>query len=283
MKFTVNPWARGALVLTLATLATMAQATPAAVVELKPNAVAAFVAQHPYAVVQTTSPDLACKYCVGADKVFDQSAAQKHSLPWVFARVQWSPWHKMPDFGGVMKVLGVPSQVVFLKGKSVGIVAGRPANAALFAKSIVSVAKDNGELADAGQGEAAKADPQFADAAPALGPQVEPGLIRVLARDQFLERVVTACGKDYPGAKRSLTDTYRQWQGSNKSTRDAASNQFLKYIMQNDRVPMDEAMRLEKAAVQRLVTQELGLDWKKMPTEAQCGQVVNKLTALAVP
>lgn len=273
----------GALLWVSVPMFAMAQSAPVAVVELKPEAVASFVVKHPYVVVQANSPDAKCTYCVGADKVFDEAATQKHSLPWVFARVQWSPWNTIPDFGGAMKVGGVPSQVVFLKGEPVGNLSGRPANAALLAKKLVSVAKDNGELRDSSTPEAGVGGAQLADTVPAMGPEVDPALNRMLARNQFLERVVTACGQRYPASKDAMTGVYRQWQASNKTSLDAAANQFLKYIMRNDRAPMDGAIGLEKSAMQRLLTQALGIDWKKAPSEVECGQVVDRITRLAVP
>ena len=268
----------------LATTGAMAQSAPAsaapAVVELKPEDVAAFIAQHPYAVVQATSPDSSCTYCVGADKLFDQAAAQKHELPWVFARVQWSPWNKKPDFGDTMKVYGVPAHFVFLKGQPARDAGGRPVSANQFAQTIARIAGANNA---AGASVAAAGQPASAAKPASASAEVDVGLSRLMARDQFLERTVKACGQMYPGGQTAWAETYRAWQTTHKTAREAAARQFLQLASQQARAPFDAAMRAEKASVQKLLTQDLGIDWNKRPTEAQCGQVVQQLTAMAAP
>ncbi|QCB47234.1 hypothetical protein [Hydrogenophaga sp. PAMC20947] len=272
----------GVLLCAVASMAAMAQAAPDAVVELKPEEVAAFLAKHPYAVVQATSPDSSCTYCVGADKVFDQAAAQKHSLPWVFARVQWSPWNKTPDFGDTMKVYGAPAHFVFLKGQPARDAGGRPVSANQFAQTIARIAGANGtqgQAAVAGNGAVPKLG-KPATEAPAQG---DMALSRLMARDQFLARTVKACGQMYPNAQGGLTAIYQQWQTANKAARDAAAMQLMQFATRQERAPFDAALRAEKASVQKLLTQDLGIDWKKKPTAAQCGLVVDRVTKLPVP
>ena len=118
----------GGVVAVVAVLPAIAQA--ANVKELKPAELAGFLARHDDAVVQLTSPNPSCTYCVGADRTFDQAAALPHRQGLVFARVQWSPWNKFPDFGALItEVYGLPSHFVFHRAKVVANVAGRPASA----------------------------------------------------------------------------------------------------------------------------------------------------------
>ena len=271
-----------ALVFAMASMGVTAQSAPAAVLELTPEGVAAFVAKHPYAVVQATSPDSSCTYCVGADKVFDQAAAQKHSLPWVFARVQWSPWNETPDFGSTMRVYGAPAHFVFIKGQPAKDAGGRPASASQFAQTLARIAGASGEQSQPAAGKSHQ--PQSGKPEAGAGPvEGDMGLSRLMARDQFLERTVKACGQMYPNAQGRLAGTYKEWQTVNQRARDAASMQLMQFATRQERSPFDASVRAEKASVQKLLTQDLGIDWKKKPTEAQCTQVVNRVTQLPVP
>lgn len=258
----------------MALTATMAQSASSVVVELEPQALAGYIAKHPYVVVQATSPDNSCTYCVGADKVFDQTAAQKHALPWMFARVQWSPWHKIPDFGSTMKVYGVPVHYVFIKDQTPSDAGGRPASASAFSQKIAAIAADNADSKKTGSATAQGAD---------RAQSGDPSLSRWLARDQFLDRTVVACSQMYPGAKSGLTQTYQQWKTSNKTALSAAATQLLTLASQQASASFDAAIRTEKAAVQKLLTQDLNIDWKQKPTESQCALVVNKVTQLPAP
>ena len=55
-------------------------------------------------LLQMNSPDPRCGYCKGADQLFDQAAALPHKPALAFARVQWTPWRQMPDFGKLIHV-----------------------------------------------------------------------------------------------------------------------------------------------------------------------------------
>ncbi len=97
------------------------------VVELQANEVSAYTAKHRHAVVQFTSTDPKCGYCVGADKAFDTVASKAYSQPVAFARVVWpAPWSKLPQFPAEFGVLGAPWHLTFRSGKSAGGLDGMP-------------------------------------------------------------------------------------------------------------------------------------------------------------
>ena len=272
-----HEWLKQAVLIgVLATAATQAPIAKSAVLELKPGEVAAFVARHPYAVVQATSPDRACGFCTGADKTFDQTAALKHRLPWVFARVQWSPWNKTPDFGDVMKVYGVPGQIVFRDGKVLGTIGGRPANAETLARNIA-------DTVDKPVATRPASAPPARPSARAPAKPIDQALMRLLVREQFLEQAVKGCGRLHADSEAPLNARFQTWKSSHTAPREAASRQYLDAIAQDNRASLDQAIRTEKAAQQARFATELGVDWKKKPTEAECSKVVDKLTSLPVP
>jgi hypothetical protein len=84
--------------------------------DIAPAAFAAYIQLHPAAVVQFTSPDHGCIYCVdGSFEVFDAIAAAHATKGLPFVRVQWSPWAVFPKELLAM-VNGLPSQIVFKNG-----------------------------------------------------------------------------------------------------------------------------------------------------------------------
>lgn len=97
------------------------------VIELRPEQFQAFISKHPWAVVQFISSDLNCGYCIGAAYSFNSAAKFRVDKSVPFARVQWpKPWRDIPNFGGAFSVGGIPTQVVFNKGKKVVGLDGKP-------------------------------------------------------------------------------------------------------------------------------------------------------------
>jgi hypothetical protein len=138
-------------------VAACAVATAAAsVTELKPSEMAAFVARHEYVVVQMTSPEWKCTYCVGADRTFDQASVLRADVPMAFARVQWSPWSNIPDFGPLVEVLGVPTHYVFRRGKVMGEAEGRQDSALALIARINAIVRKGVVAKTAGSEEIAR-------------------------------------------------------------------------------------------------------------------------------
>jgi len=125
------------------TFAMMLNAWPAAaaptVTELSASEIPAFVAKHANVVLQITSSDPRCGYCVGADTVFDAVSVKQFDQAVVFARVQWSaPWSKFPVFTAPLVVSGVPEQKFFKDGKEVGGSPGIEKDASVLFQKIKS-------------------------------------------------------------------------------------------------------------------------------------------------
>jgi hypothetical protein len=88
-----------------------------AVEVLSPAAVAAYIQSHPDVLVQFTSPDARCRYCVEAYQGFD-AAARAYGRAIKFVRVEWTPWNQFPKevealYGGGF----VPAQIAYRSGK----------------------------------------------------------------------------------------------------------------------------------------------------------------------
>jgi hypothetical protein len=103
------------------------------VLELSAEELLPFVAKHPSAVVQLTSGDPRCGFCIGADKLFDELAAKSYAKPVVFARVQWAQWKDFPKFGPAIKLFGIPSMLFFKNGAQTDLLEGRFTEAAEIA------------------------------------------------------------------------------------------------------------------------------------------------------
>jgi hypothetical protein len=107
------------------------------VIELAASDIPEFIAKYPYSVIQFTSPDPNCTYCVGAETPFDAVSTSRFSQPVVFARVKWSaPWKKFPVFTAPLKVLGIPEQKFFKNGKEVDALMGIIKDTAVLNKAV---------------------------------------------------------------------------------------------------------------------------------------------------
>lgn len=107
------------------------------VTELTASEIPAFIAKHPNVVMQFTSPDPKCTFCVGADTPFNAVASNSFSQPVAFARVQWpAPWRNFPVFAAPLKVSGIPEQKFFKNGKEVDAVQGINKDPAILNKAV---------------------------------------------------------------------------------------------------------------------------------------------------
>ncbi len=109
---------------------TLGCAAQAQVQALSAQDLPAFLAAHEVAVVQYTSPDTKCGYCVGADKPFDLMAALSFDPRRGYARVQWKPWQQFPSFpAGVQATAKIPMMHIYVHGQFAGQYEGRPGDA----------------------------------------------------------------------------------------------------------------------------------------------------------
>lgn len=126
----------------------------ATVTEMKPAEVAAFVARHGTVVLQVTSPDRGCGFCVGADKAFDRVAAGSAHGELAFGRVQHAPWQAFPREIRALDVRAVPMQLVYRDGKQMGTIGGKPGDPATFLLNVTRIAAGPAKAADTPAGEA---------------------------------------------------------------------------------------------------------------------------------
>ncbi len=61
------------------------------VLAVAPSDLESFLATHQHVVVQFTSPDPSCTWCVGANQAFDQASKHFANKKIEFIRVQWNP------------------------------------------------------------------------------------------------------------------------------------------------------------------------------------------------
>jgi hypothetical protein len=241
----------------------------AAVTELKPQDVAAFVARHPMAVVQFTSPDRGCGYCKGADETFDEVAAQPSMNAVRFARVQWSPWRKTPDFGELLQVYGVPEQQVFRNGRSVGAAGGRPADAEQLAAKIEALL-----------------EPQAA-AAPVAGAPSRPGPlsaeqgedIRLGVRHTVMQAVARACGQRFAGQSDRWQTQLAHWVGKNQAALDRGARLVLQHTAPGEDSAPRQLRQDEQRALQAWQIQHLGIAMDSPPREQDCQRMLDGLGA----
>lgn len=258
------------LVAALLTLPAMAEAVK--VTELKPGDLAGFLARHHYAVVQLTSPNPSCTYCVGADRTFDQAAALPHRKGLVFARVQWSPWNKFPDFGPLItEVYGLPSHFVFQRAKVVSNVAGRPRSAEQLLANI-DEAIDHPPPPRSPAGPAPDAAPE---PLPAPLTDAEQRTTRLGVRQQFIAAVAEACGRKFPAHAQQYRAAVQAWSSANKAVLDQAAMLVITRSSRADAKAMAPLIDAEQKALQAWQADNMGIPMQKAPTMADC----DKLTA----
>jgi hypothetical protein len=245
-------------------------AVAAPVTELKPDELAAFIARHEYAVVQMTSSDPGCGYCKGADKVFDQAAALPHKPALAFARVQWTPWRKIPDFGGVIEVGWVPQQPVFAKGKLLGRVDGKPQDAASL------LAKVDEVIADPPVARLAREAPAPAAALTAR----EQGTIRLGIRGDFLDSVSRACGGRFPEHADSYKQRVQAWRAANEDGLKQSRQLMIARTSREEAAAMGPLVDEEKKTLQAWQTGKLGISMSKPPAIGDCDKIFASLASL---
>lgn len=204
--------------LPLAAALLSAGAAAAQVTELKPGEVADFVARHEYAIVQVTSPDRKCGYCIGADRKFDKMAAAPAGKRFAFARVQYSPWREIPDFGTLMPVYGVPSQTVFHKGKRVG-------DAGIYYETVPKFYAQV-DAALAGPKEPAPA-PKPAPAPVAMN-AAETADLRLMVRRDLLQATMDECSKRFPAGANRYHAAVKSWEAPRKDALDRGAMLFVR-------------------------------------------------------
>lgn len=277
-------WTGAGLAVVMAVV--MAGTQAATVTELKPTELGAFLGRHEHAVVQLTSPNPSCKYCVGADHTFDQAAALARRQGLAFARVQWSPWNKYPDFSTLgFQVYGLPIHVVFQNARVVADLGGRPSGGAdFFAKveDAIDHPPARGTLVHL-LAPATPANPAApavpAPAAPAATPYTDEQLrtVRLGIRGEALGVIAGACGRRFPARAQHYTDTVQAWRQAN----DAQLNQAALLAMTaGSRSGMQALVDAEQGRLKSWQVNTLGIPMSKSPLQADCDKVVAGIAAM---
>lgn len=249
--------------------------TPGAVLELKPQELAHYVASHELVVVQLTSPDPGCGYCKGADRVFDMAASLPHQPELSYVRVQWSPWRQIPDFGKLMPVYGVPMQYVFGKGRLLGDISGRPSGATSFA------AKVNEVIADPPVDRVAAAPQEAAPEAPSAPlSDAERDALRQMVRRDMLKQGTGKCASRYPDHAKAYQDALQAWSSLHQPGLNQAATLMLARTTRADADAMRKLAEEEHGAVRAWHTDKLGLSLLKVPTMADCDKIAAGLKEL---
>jgi hypothetical protein len=272
-----SPTLRKTLLATAILAAAGAYAAP--VTELAPDKLAAFVAKNELVVVQLTSPDPKCKYCIGADKTFDQAAAQAKNPNMKFARVQWPVWHKMPNFAPLFETVGIPRQLVFRGGKEMQSAGGRPENAQVFLQhvdEILALPPAPGKHYDA-----TRSVPASASAAPHTPMTAEQrDATRVMIRRDFFAAVTQGCSKMFPKQADQYQKALDQWRGSRK---DKLSQGELLLATRTSREDANETTALtaaEKEMIMAWQVDKLGIPMDRAPMVKDCDKITSSLESL---
>lgn len=97
-----------------------------AVDSIPPEAIESYLKNHSDVVVQFTSPDTNCSFCIAGFAPFNK-AALTYGRRAKFVRVQWSPWQDVPkNIQALYQVNAVPVQYVVRNGRVVGRYFGLP-------------------------------------------------------------------------------------------------------------------------------------------------------------
>ena len=261
------------------TILAAASASAAPVTELSPDKLAAYVANNALLVVQLTSPDPKCKYCIGANKTFDQAAAQAKDPKMKFARVQWPVWHKMPNLAPLINNVAIPRQVVFRGGKEMQSAGGRPENAQVLLQQIdeiLALPPAPGKHYDA-----TIPAPASANATPHTPMTSEQrDATRVMIRRDFLAAVTQACAKMFPQQADQYQQGFDQWRSSRK---DKLSQGELLMLTRSSREDANETTALaeaEKKSIQSWQVDKLGIPMDRVPKVNDCDKLISSVETL---
>jgi hypothetical protein len=252
-------------------------ALAAKVNELQPAEVDAFLSRPGYVVVQLTSPDRGCTYCIGADRTFDQAAAASSAPDTVFARVQWPVWHKAPDMGARIGSGGLPRQIVFKDGKEQRRAGGRPDSAGALLAQIEKIrrlppapGRDVTELAGT---EAAAPAPQ----APLTAAQQQ--VLRVYTRKYLFKELVAACAKVAPPKAAAYERALQTWTLAHADALNEAAMLKLARASGADAGEERALVEDEMRAVEASMAQALNISRTRAPDATSCAAVSAALDA----
>jgi hypothetical protein len=260
-------------------LATAAFAHAAPVTELTPDKLAAYVAKNDLVVVQLTSPDRRCKYCIGADKTFDQAAAQAKNPNMKFARVQWPVWYKMPDFAPLITTQGIPRQVVFRGGKEMQSVGGRPADAQAFLQQVDEIlALPPAPGHDYAVVTMTRASAGATPHTPMTAEQQD--ATRLMIRRDLLAGVTQACAKMFPAQANQYQKSFDGWRSARKDKLGQGELLLVTRTSREDANEMAALTEAEKKTLMAWQVDKLGIPMDRPPQVKDCDKIAASLESL---
>lgn len=246
----------------MASAGAMAERT---ITELPPQELPAFVRQHPKVVVQFTSPDTRCGFCVGADKQFTEGVAQDGMDGWKYVRVQWPRWNEMPTFAPPVTVWGVPDHQVYEGGEYKGSGGGRAKSAAALMASIAS------KMAGPKPTAAAAPTPTPAE----MTPEVRNGL-RYYALRKVLGGAVHECERQHHGNKPVYAPKLRGW-GNLHAAELKLGTQAMFSTLGAKQDPYSDEVTRQAAQVSERLAKGLGIVEGQPATLEQCERLAGSL------
>ncbi len=172
--------------------------------------------------------------------------------------MQWTPWRKIPDFGGVIDVGWIPQQPVFFKGKL--------------------LVKVDEVIADPPAARVVKEAPPPAPSAPLSA--AERSAVRLGVRRDFLDAVSAACGSKFPEHAAAYKRDVQAWRASNEAGLKQANELMISRTSREDAKAMGPLIDEEKKTLQAWQTGKLGISMQKAPTMADCDKLTGSLDAL---
>lgn len=254
---------------------TMAYA--AKVTELKPTEVDAFLSRPGYVVVQLTSPDRGCTYCIGADRTFDQAAAESSAPDTVFARVQWPLWHKAPNLGSRIGTGGVPRQIVFKDGKEQRQAGGRPQSASAL---LAHIDKIRQLLPAPGRDVTQDSMPEPAAPAPQTPlTAAQQDVLRLYTRKDLFKELVAACGKVTPPKAVAYDRALQTWTVAHAAALNQAAMLKLSRTSRADASEETALAQRDMRDMEAWMAKELNMTRARGPDAHSCGVLAAHLEA----
>lgn len=253
-----------------------APAHAARVQEVRMQDLPAFLARNDTVVVQFTSPDPKCRFCIGADKAFDTAVAPARDPKVQYVRVQWPVWHKFPDFGKLPKPIGLPEQMVFRRGTAIGAVSGRLPEDGGFLARVAQIQTNPREPKDFYRPDAPPPDPNAVPANPMSAE--ERRLTRLMARKDLLAGIVRYCAR-LPGNTAPLQGAFDAWTAASKSDLDRASLVMLSRSSREDAAATSAIVREETGTLSGW-TSGLGIPQDRNAVREDCDKIARGFAAM---
>jgi hypothetical protein len=235
------------------------------VTELQPSEVSAFVRQNPKVVVQFTSPDVRCGYCVGAERQFVEGVARSGKEGWAYITVQWPRWIDMPTLAPPVKVWGLPDHQIYEGGQFKGSAGGRANDPAALMASIEALHEQTAPTA-----KAASAPPSAA-----FTPELRSGL-RFYALRKVLGGAIHDCDRQLHGNKPFYAPRLHGWTELHAEALTLGT-QAMFSILGVEQHPYRYDMEQQAALVRAKLAKDLGMLEGQPATLAQCEHLADSL------